>query len=231
MLWWSVDLGACDGLLGQQIEVPWHIDVRDLCEEFGPVKGVEYALQLTRERLLASPSIRYVVVDTVSELDKLWQRALEAEMGDEDSRWLYRKLLSRHGRFHGDIHRAVGSAKPIFLAHSAAISEPAANAPQSQKMQQKAARLPGGAEIKLDVTGKGHDIYINNASFVFTIGLEERKGQLPKRMAITDTTSFEVKNRLPGLFPSRFDPWLAPHLRAAQERMSALQKELASSAR
>lgn len=203
VIWCAVDRGAVDGLLMSKVNVPYLIDVRSLCEDFGAAKGTEHANTLVEATIKENPDVRVVVWDTISELDKVWQVELERTGGDEDSQWLYRKLLSRHRSHYSSAHKAALGRRVLWLAHSAAITEARRDAPKSVEAQRRATRLPGGAEIKLDATGKGHDLYINNASLVLTIVIEEAKGKPTQRFVTSGGTSFETKNRLQGLVKDR----------------------------
>lgn len=220
IIWCAVDRGAVDGLLMQRIDVPHLIDVRGLCEDFGADKGTEHANSLV-EQIVREAPIRFVVWDTVSELDKLWHTELESR-GDEDGQFVFRKLLSKHRSNYSRAHKAAGSARVLWLAHSAAVGEARPNAPKSIEAQKRATRLPGGAEIKLAVTGQGHDLYINNASLVLSIVLEERKGFPPVRSVTSGGTTFETKNRLQGLVGDR-EPF---DLNAIHSRVDARLEEI-----
>lgn len=228
VIWCAVDRGAVDGLLMSRVEIPYLIDVRGLCEDFGAGKGTEHANSLVRQVMAERGSdIRVVVWDTISELDKVWQVGLDAEGGADDSTWLYRKLLARHRSHYNAAHKAAGKARILWLAHSVALSEARKDAPKSFEASRRATRLPGGAEIKLDATGQGHHLYINNASLVGTILLEEQKGKAPVRWLSSGGTQFETKNRLQGLIGEREPFDLQAVFSRVDTRLAEIRAELA----
>lgn len=231
VVWCAVDRGAVDGLLVQRVEIPYLIDVRGLCEDFGAGKGTEHANSLVRSCVDAHPDIRLVVWDTVSELDKVWQVGLEGEGGSDDSQWLFRKLLARHRSHYSAAHKAAAGRRIVWLAHSVALQEGRKDAPKSFEAGRRATRLPGGAEIKLDATGQGHHLYINNASLVATIVLEEQKGRAPVRWMSSGGTTFETKNRLQGLIGEKEPFDLRGVFQRVDARLAEIRQELQASAR
>ena len=158
MLWISVDDGATAGFKAAKIRVR-ELDLRALMGE----KGVPTALDMVR-KLVSTQKFKYVVLDTISQLDKyLGGYYAQIHADNPNTFSLYRDILARHRRLHQDLSLLEG--QKIYLAHSKALME-ASQATADQKNRAKAAAMAGADAIQVDITGQARNLYLASASLV-----------------------------------------------------------------
>ncbi len=205
MLFLQFDLGGLDGLKAKGYKVAF-IDTRALMAEKGAVRGTFDALDILAKHTEQNKDLRYIVVDTISEMDKLWHEAIDKI--EDDGRALYRQMLNNHIRFYNRVINISlkTAAKAIFIAHSKAkVLDQTAT--EGQKKTQTADKLPGGNDIQVDVTGQGHGIYTRNGSLVIAMQCRSIKGKPDVYVALPNGGGgFEGKNRFKGILNEEESP-------------------------
>lgn len=175
----TFDQGALDGIHVEKLDVPF-IDAREMIADLGAIKGTFEALNALDDYLKEHPEVRFVVPDTVSEMDDLWGEALGKNT--EDTRAYYKLLGEMHTRAHAIVNKvcAPRGIVPIYLSHSKARVL-ASDATEAQKRTQQVEKVGGTMnDIGLDINGSGRNLYSRNASLIFALKCK----QLPNREPI-----------------------------------------------
>lgn len=164
VLWCQIDAGATAGFEEQKIIVPHVLDFRGAISKYGLLKGVLGMLDVM-DRQVESLAPKFLIVDTVSRLDKDVTAYYESRTpvddrtGKEDKWWAFKQILVMHKRIHG---RFAGSGlKIIFLCHSKAQGEATTTA---QVNQREAKAVPGGFDIVPEITGQARTLYVGDSS-------------------------------------------------------------------
>ena len=167
ILWVPFDAGALDALSGFNVEVENVVNVNAAFEYYND--NASAALSLIEEAianvLTKNDSIRFVVIDTLSQLDSQLEAYYHGVV--DDSQTLYRSMLGRHRNFASFLKTM--PATPIELCHSRLVGEARgkkgdeANAKKRDKAA-KAAKYFVVPEAEPAITGKGGEIYRANTS-------------------------------------------------------------------
>jgi hypothetical protein len=219
LLWLPYDDGALDGFKAHKIDVPV-FDVRKMIAKHGIGKTMRRVPDELATFFAQNPAIKFAAHDTISEQDKFRQRELRSkEWGDPRQMWGV--LADDHARYRMDAKDAGVNygVRNLFSCHSAAkveqsgVGDKAAAAAEVEKVKKLATRTPGGASIQVDISGKGHDSYINNSSLVISIRTIKKKGQPDERKAqLTSVGNFEGKNRFQGILNDEMEAHLGKML-------------------
>lgn len=149
-----------------------------------------------------------LIFDTLSALDKMFLDHAQiidprTDKGKKNGWARYELKLSMHRRFYQLL--AGLEATIVFCAHSA----PAKDAEtESGRTEQKARRLFGDFDIKVDITGQGENIYINNIPLqLAVVGEVDPKTRAVTRCFYTDNAEgWQGKNKFGLSVPSRYEP-------------------------
>lgn len=169
MLWVAFDAGAVVGFRELGIAIPNVIDVRWLMtpakkgEEKPYARTILDAINIVvaaASEQVSNGDIKWVVVDTVSMLDKAlndyWEKNCPStKSGAKDKFAMYRCIQYSHRLFHEAMQLL--DCHVHFLCHTKARIE-AAPGEDDQKNRQKAAALPGDNDLIPDITGGGAGI-------------------------------------------------------------------------
>lgn len=165
MLWLQIDAGATAGFAEAGIDLRGRvIDMSGAIAEYGLLKGMAGCLDLMDLALSTNPAT-FVVVDTISMLDKLIVEYYEARTpisertGEPDGWWAFKQILIAHRRVHARLHN--NKAKPIWLCHSKVQGEAVG---KNSQLQREAKAVPGGFDIIPEITGQARTLYVGNCS-------------------------------------------------------------------
>lgn len=163
VLWMQTDAGGTAGFMEQRISVPL-IDVRQAIAKYGLLKGLNACMDLLGD-YMAKVGPKYIVVDTISVLDKYIkdyydQRIPVNDRGKEDSYWSYKQILALHIRWRNRLLES--GARIIWCCHSKGLGDLSTNKDAAIKREAKA--VPGGFDIVPDITGQSGALYTANAS-------------------------------------------------------------------
>lgn len=216
IVWLSIDQGALDGLSVEKLNIPF-VPVRELMAAAGAVQGSMDALLLLESILSERPDVKFVVVDTLSELSERWMEVFTRASGD-DTRSAYRQLGDTHTRWKARLDSICDArgVRVIFLAHSKArvLDD---KATEGQKKAAQAERV-GNDEIGLDIDGNGRHLYTRNASLVFAVKCKTSpKGENKYSVHCRGGDGFLTKDRLARLL----NPEEPPDMRAIFKKITA----------
>lgn len=191
----TFDQGALDGLKVEKLDVPF-INARAMIAEMGAVKGTFAALDLLDHFLTTVTGVKFVVIDTISEMSELWHEGIGRSV---DDKWaVYRQMGENHTRFHAQVNKVCTprGIQPIYLSHSKA-RVPSPEQTDQQKKSGQAEKLPGGNDIGLDIDGQGRGTYTRNASLIFAVRCVQIPGKEPTYEVLPrGGYNFEGKDRL-----------------------------------
>lgn len=201
VLFLTFDQGALDGLKVEKLDVAF-VDARAMVAEMGAVKATFEALQLVDGYLQEHPEVRFIVIDTISEMAELWGEGIGRTT---DDKWaIFRLLGETHTRFHAMVNKICTprGVVPIYLSHSKARTQ-GSDTTEAQKKSAQAERLPGGNDIGLDVDGQGRGTYTRNASLLFAVRCKQLAGKEPIYEVLPrGGDGFEGKDRLARILQS-----------------------------
>jgi len=218
MFWLSVDKKACAGFRERGVNVR-QFDVLDFMgnektwrkagftRQPNVFKAAEFGLKVA-----AASGATYLVVDTVTTLDRLfieyWMAhcPVSARTGNRDTQGMYGEILGWHLAFFTTCIKVTTAT--LFLCHTRVLGEAELT---TEKARQKTMTTAAGGIIIPDITGKGALPYKAHCSAQLAIvgkPIPGKKGQLERYVSTVKDGESETKNRWELSLDAREEPHL-----------------------
>ncbi len=174
--WLLYDKDGLEALTDVNLSVPY-VDL----------SGVQSSSELIKaekaffKEVSADPKIKWVVVDTVSERDRLMISCLADELQQNIKMWGY--VAQEHAMFLRELRKSKKSA--VFLFHTKLLSSPLDEVSDVAKKKATTAN----AEVVLAISGQNGRGYRTTSTAIWTIQKKKRKGQPAEHLLLTEGSS------------------------------------------
>ncbi|NJO17721.1 MAG: AAA family ATPase [Thioploca sp.] len=202
ILWITYDEGALDSLRQFNIIVPYVVDPYQIMQENSMTESaaISFIYENLNEILLANPNIKFVVHDTISQMDKLLTAYIASIVeNSNDSQTIYRLLLGRHQLIFNQLQKL--KATSVLLCHAKALIERATKDAKVNidNKNIKASKFHIPAEIGPDITGKGAELYLSNSSAeIVVLNKRGAKNLIQRTVHFNQVDGFEAGSRFEG---------------------------------
>lgn len=216
LAWVPFDAGATAFMPAWKLRCPNVVDVIRLIKDNDPQTGALKAIDV-----LAKTDATWLVMDTVSMLDKYLSDWAATKVNDDEKGWeIYRHMLNAHKRIY--VHAMETGKRCLFLCHSKALSDiqgtgaAAKNATNTRKASYAVA-----PEVVPDITGQSATVYLGNcaAQLVVQVKIDPQTKAKKRQIYLGNVQGFEGGSRWEAIFGP--NEAVEPNLKKLLARVSA----------
>jgi hypothetical protein len=213
------DRAAVIGLLPHRIRVRHVFNFPAMVRELGFLRALETLSNEVHMLLEADPTIRIVIHDTITSMDKFsmayWRQncPVSDRTGKLDTQGMYGMHLETHRQYQTEMAALPEGVTGIFLFHERVIAED--RGPTNRNKQaEKTTKQLGDPSVNVTpyVTGNGLQFYTNDASLELFISVTKTPGKGGAKKRQLQPATYDgrrVKNRFEHLFTEPIDADLA----------------------